>query len=96
MNISILIVNIFVGYFIAWFFAGSKKGEQREFKSLKFPIRNYKIHLHHWFISSIFLITLLILNFYNDIIYGLLIGLIIQGLTYKDFYKIIKRKGKKA
>ena len=44
----------------------------------------------------IILLIVASLRFYNDIIYGLIIGFILQGMSYKDSHKIkIKRKYKK-
>ena len=92
MNTYIITLGIVIGYLIAKFFSGKKVGEQGRLKSLKFDVKKYTIHLHHWFIASIIFILLVALKFYNDLIYGILIGLIIQGLTYSDFYKIVYRK----
>lgn len=55
----------------------------------------YTIHLHHRFIAIIIFIGLIIIQYHNNFIYGLLSGIIIQGLTYNDFYKIIYRKKSK-
>ena len=89
MNAYIIVLGIIIGFFVANFFSGKKEGEQGRLKSLKFDTKKYTVHIHHWFIAILILIILVIFNFYNDIIYGILIGLIIQGLTYRDFYKII-------
>lgn len=82
-------LGMVIGFFAAKLLSGKKEGKQGRLKSLKFNIKEYTIHFHHWFIATLILIILILLNFYNDIIYGILIGLIIQGLTYKDFYKVI-------
>lgn len=92
MNFIILIVGIIIGFLIAKFFAGKKEGEQGRLKSIKFDINKLTIHLHHWLIGLAILALLMSLKFYNDLVYGLVIGIIIQGLTYKDFYKIIYRR----
>ena len=52
------------------------------------PISNKKaIHLHHW------IIFIIIISLYNkymfETVIGFCIGLIIQGLTYKDAFDII-------
>jgi hypothetical protein len=91
MNFLILTTSIIFGFLIAKSFAGKKEGDQGIIKSIKFKTKNKTIHLHHWLISSIILLFLLLIKYYNDLIFGFLIGLIIQGLTYKDFYKIIYR-----
>ena len=92
MNFYIIISGIIIGFLIAKFFSGKKEGKQGILKSIKFSINKFNIHLHHWLIGSIILIALLIFKFYNDLVYGLIMGIIIQGLTYKDFNKIIYRK----
>ena len=88
MNIYILILGIIIGFLVAKICCGKKAGDPGLFR-LRFNLKKYIVHLHHWLLASIGLIILILLNFYNNIIYGILIGLIIQGLTYKDFYKII-------
>lgn len=89
MNVYVIVLGIIIGFFVANFFSGKREDKQERLKSLKFDTKKYTVHVHHWFIATSILIILAIFNFYNDIIYGILIGLIIQGLTYRDFYKII-------
>ena len=90
MRLLIFLISGIFGFITASFIAG-KKGRKGIIAPIIFRIKDYKIHLHHWLISTIILIILMFLNFYNDVIYGFLTGLIIQGLTYKDFYRIISR-----
>jgi len=92
MNIYILTGGIIVGYFLAYLFSGKKEGDKGKLKSIIIKTKNYNIHLHHWLLSAIILLILFYAKFYNDGVYGILIGLIIQGLTYKDCYIIIKRE----
>ena len=92
MNLLLLVLGIVIGFFVAKLDSGKKEGKEGSIRALKFKINKYTIHLHHWFIASLIIILLISLNFYNDFIYGILIGLIIQGLTYKDFYKLIYSK----
>ncbi len=91
MDFLILSTGIVFGYLVAAFFSGEKEGRRGKFGSLIFKRKNYVIHLHHWFIAGIGLAILLSFNFYNDFIFGLLIGIVVQGLTYKDFYRLIYR-----
>ena len=84
-----LIIGTIIGFITAKLLSGRKEGEQGILKSLKFKINNKTIHLHHWIISLTILIVLTILNHNNNIIDGLLIGITLQGITYKDFLKII-------
>ena len=52
--------------------------------SMKFKIGGKFVHLHHWLILAILII---IVN--NPYLICILLGGIVQGLTYKDWYKII-------
>lgn len=82
-------MGVIIGFSVAFFLSGQETGAKGKLKSWKFFIKNYTIHLHHWFLFSIILTILWILNLKNSFIFGLLTGAIIEGLTYKDFYKII-------
>ncbi len=93
MNLLMIFIGASFGYFVSWFFSGKETGKQGRFKSLIIKTENYEIWLHHWFLSAIALTLLIFLDWYNGLIYGFLIGLIVQGLTYKNFYRIVyKRK----
>ncbi len=74
------------------FFAGKYPGDKLE-KSFRFKVYNYIIHIHHWIWSFVLLLILFALNINSSVAFGLLIGSIIQGLTYKDrFIMIYKDK----
>ena len=92
MDFLIFSTGIVFGYLVAVFFSGEREERQGRFRSLIFKTKNYVVHLHHWLIAGIGLVILLVFNFYNNLIYGLLIGIFIQGLTYKDFYRLIYRR----
>jgi hypothetical protein len=92
MNIYIFVIGIIIGYLIAYFFSGRKVGEQGRLKSIKFEIKGYIVHFHHWLIFSVILILLILLRIYNNFVYGLLVGVIAQGLSYRDFYKTVYKK----
>lgn len=87
----ILIVSIIIGFLFSKIFSGKHEGDKIE-KSLRLSIKNYYIHIHHWIWCSILLIIILIINLKNEFIIGLLIGSIIQGLSYKDRFLIIYPK----
>ena len=80
-----------LGFGLAKFIAGKKAGYAGRIKSIRFDIKSYTLHLHHWFLSSLFLVILVSLNFYHHLVYSFLIGAMIQGLTYRDFFKIVYR-----
>jgi len=92
MNIILLITGTLLGYLISRLLSGTEEGKQKKFKSLKFAVKNYIIHLHHWFTAAIAISLLLFLNWHNGLIVGLLAGMVIQGITYKDFYRLIYKK----
>jgi len=94
MNILILFCSVVVGFVFWTLFAGKCEGDKLEKHSFRILINNYYIHIHHWLLALICLVILFICNIHLDFVYGLLIGSIIQGLTYKDWYIIIYRKDK--
>ena len=78
------ILGLLFGYLFGWFICGSKECEPVEIR-----ISQTKIHIHHW---MFFLVLLIIYSrFYNiyTFIPGFLLGGIIHGFTYNDWYKII-------
>jgi hypothetical protein len=86
-------LGIILGYFLSKFLAGKKAGEQGIIKSIIISFKTWKIHLHHWFLSSI------VLSFYvfdflhlHQFILGFLCGALIQGLNYPDWYRILIRE----
>ena len=82
-----------VGFVFAKLLSGKKEGDIGIVPSLRFSYKQYIIHIHHWIWGCLLLLVLFALDYYSDFIYGFLIGLIIQGLTYRDFYKVIYKKG---
>jgi len=91
VEILVLLISVIGGYFFARGFAGEFEGDKIR-RSLRFLIRNYYIHIHHWFYSSVILIIIYLLGFYHPVLYGVLIGLIIQGLFYRDRFVFIYHK----
>ncbi len=91
MNSLYLLLGLILGYLISDFFAGREAGDKLQY-SLRFKIRGYYIHIHHWLYYSLVLIGLALISFRNPLVYGLLIGTIVQGLHYRDrfifWYKI--------
>ncbi len=84
------VLGIFVGYFFWKFFAGKKEGDKKE-RSIIFCIGEYSFHIHHWIFSLVLLVVFFVLDITSSLLFGILIGSIIQGLSYKDrflfFYK---------
>ena len=50
------------------------------------PFGKKSLHIHHWIIA---LFTCLYFYNKNQYIFGFAVGLLLQGLTYDDSYKII-------
>lgn len=95
-----------LGYFLFWLASHPtrspirKRIPQKQFKSveilpeIKIVRKNKEYHFHHWLnISTLYLLIFLKKKrlphskFFN----GLMVGGIIQGLSYKDRFKIIKK-----
>jgi hypothetical protein len=54
------------------------------------PISKKKVlHIHHWIICLGLIVLLLFLKSFG-IIFGIVLGLLIQGLLYKDSFNIIE------
>lgn len=81
-----------LGYALARFVGGKKAGERGKLPSLTFRKKNHIIHLHHWFISFVVIVMLFAVGLYSNTVYGFLTGLVAQGLTYGDFYKVVYKK----
>lgn len=98
MNYILFFASTIFGYYITNFFSGKSEGEQGIVKSLIFQFGGYTVHLHHWFVLLMLLLGLIYVWYRGGIgertlyvIGGLLIGGIVQGLTYSDWYRIIYR-----
>lgn len=92
-EIIILILSVFVGYIIQRLWSGRYEGDRLK-RSLRFLVGNYYIHIHHWLYSLVILAILYFYNIYHPIIYGLLIGFIVQGLICRDRLLFIYHKDK--
>jgi len=84
------------GYLLGKIFSGQETGKGGIMKSLAFEIGNYRLHLHHWFVTLTVLVSIIIFNFslpFPQFIWGVGGGLILQGVTcYSDWSRIIIRK----
>jgi len=99
--------GLIIGYFIGRHFTKRILEGKSKLKPLVFSIRSWKIHLHHWFLSALALLSVIISGYFAqfpDIFYGILGGLIFQDIywgrkwykkhTYWNdkWYKILSRK----
>jgi len=83
MTVVYFLISLLAGYLIARLISGRQAGDKLN-RSLLFKIGNWYFHLHHWFIGLTLIFILYYLQSTNWLIYGLIAGLIIQGLTYRD------------
>ena len=91
--IIIIIIGLILGYILAFIFSGRKEGKQGIFPSLRFKYGKDYVHIHHW-ITALVLLIFIFLKGENTLVMGLLLGVIIQGLGYKDFYRVIYKYSK--
>lgn len=89
--LTLLIVSAAVGYWVAKFFAGKDENTQGRLPSIIFHVQGYTVHIHHWVWGSLILVLLLAVQFRSAMVYGLLIGIILQGLGYRNRFQIIYR-----
>lgn len=77
-----------LGFFLSDYFSGRHTGDNID-RSFRFKAGKYIVHLHHWMWSAAVAAVCLAFEIYNPILLGFLLGSIIQGLTYKDWFLII-------
>lgn len=91
-------LSVMAGYFAARFFAGAKTGDRGRLPSLVFDIKEYRVHLHHWFVFLIILVATAVANFFlaePAVFYGFLGGVVAQGvLHYEDWPRIVTKQKK--
>jgi hypothetical protein len=86
--ISILL-GALAGYLVAEYVAGKDEGEAGKVKSIRIRVKEYVLHVHHWLYASVALVVLPSDLGHKTLIEAFLVGIIIQGLTYSDFYKVV-------
>jgi hypothetical protein len=89
LSLALVIISTAVGYEIAKFFAGKHESVEGRLPSVIFRVQEYKVHIHHWMWSSAIGVVLLLLQFRNVLVYGLLVGITLQGLHYRNRFRII-------
>jgi len=91
--LSLVATSIILGYlfFVGWllgflltkYMAGKTGGKAGRIRSMVIPFGKYKVHFHHWLISSGIIILSLITNvcfLASAIRYGVLSDLVFQGI----------------
>ena len=102
--VVLLSTCIILGYlsFIAWSvgfllvkYLGSKTvGEPSKLRSHFIPLGKYKIHLHHWLLSSCAIIVFAVFKgayvLPSDLFYGFFGAIVFHGIyCYSDWYKVL-------
>ncbi|PIS40789.1 MAG: hypothetical protein COT26_01555 [Candidatus Kerfeldbacteria bacterium CG08_land_8_20_14_0_20_43_14] len=94
VQLLIFIISLGLGFYLAKLVSGKKAGQAGVLPSWRINIKNYIFWPHHWLIGLIELVVCLLFQVKIIFVYGLLLGIIIQGLTYKDFYYVFFQKDK--
>ena len=89
----LFLLSWLIGFLASKYMAGKSVGERGKVRSVVIPLRRWGVHLHHW-LYSLFLISLSFttgMHFLTpEITYGLLGGLVFQGIyCYGDWYVIL-------
>lgn len=92
ISIISLVLSAVAGYLIAEYIAGQDEGVQGKVKSIRIRVKEYVLHVHHWLYASFALAVLPSNIEHKTVIESFLVGVIIQGLTYKDFYKVVYKR----
>ncbi len=102
--VILLATCIILGYlsFIAWSagfllskYLGSKTiGEPSKIRSYFIPLGKYKIHLHHWLLSSCVMIGFAVFEgayvLTSNLVYGFFGAIVFHGIYfYSDWYKVL-------
>ncbi len=102
--VILLSTCIILGYlsFIAWSagfllakYLGSKTiGEPSKIRSYFIPLGKYKLHLHHWLLSSCVIIGFVVFEgtyvLPSDLFYGFFGAIVFHGIyCYSDWYKVL-------
>jgi hypothetical protein len=86
-----LILGILLGFFFWKQVSGKYEGDKIE-RSWRPLIHGYYVHIHHWIWGLLLLVLALLFDIHTPLIVGLLIGSILQGLTYRDRFVIVYKK----
>jgi len=86
-------MGMILGYLSGRIFAGKKEKEQGIIKSLIIHLKDWQIHIHHWFWAVGLLALAFVFNWYfPKLAYGFLGGVALHGFySYGDWYKIITK-----
>jgi hypothetical protein len=83
-----LILTAVIGFAIAELF-GRYEGHRWKWQLNRVKVKDYTVHVHHWLYASMALVVLPSSTDHKTIIEAFLVGVIVQGMTYRDFYKVV-------
>lgn len=89
----LFLLSWLISFLVSKYIAGKSTGERGKVRSIVIPLRRWAIHLHHW-LYSLLLVSLSFttgMHFLTpEITYGLLGGLVFQGIyCYGDWHVIL-------
>jgi hypothetical protein len=85
-----ILLGAVAGYLVAEYIAGKDEGAPGKVKSIRIRVKEYVLHVHHWLYASVALVVLPSSHIgYKSVAEAFLVGIIIQGFTYSDFYKVV-------
>ncbi|MFO7773732.1 MAG: hypothetical protein R6V59_07350 [Dehalococcoidia bacterium] len=87
--------TVFAAFFITKFLSGRRDGKQGIVRSIIIPWRDYRLHLHHWFLVLVASSVFVAKGFYimtPEVFYGCLSAAVFQGIyCYGDWHQIVTR-----
>jgi len=89
-----LILTAILGFALAELIGGKAEGHPAKLKSIRIKVKEYTVHVHHWLFASMAFFALPPTTGHRTIIEAFLLGVIVHGLTYRDFYKVIYKAEK--
>ncbi len=100
MTLSIIVfwvLSAIVGFLCAKYIAGEECGAEAKIVKNRVKIKDRVVHVHHWLYGSFLLMGIhhfFITHPWNhqEVFYGFLVGIVVQGLTYPDFYRVIYKE----
>jgi len=84
----------FVGFLLAKYLGSNTVGEPSKLRSHFIPLGKYKIHLHHWILSSCAIIVFAVFKgahvLPSDLFYGFFGAIVFHGIyCYSDWHRIL-------
>ncbi len=86
-----LILTAVIGFIIAELL-GKHEGHRWKWQLTRVKVKDYTVHVHHWLYASMALVALPSATDHKTIIEAFLVGVIVQGMTYRDFYKVVYKE----